>query len=103
MYPEFGKMMTKLARFVRPILSMTPPKPDTLNPAELFKLLADEQAPQIRPATSAPDGRLEAFRGGNCGRMPCALVAASAEWVKMMRLIEALACALASRRRENRK
>jgi phytoene dehydrogenase-like protein len=39
LYPEFGRMMTKLARFVRPILSMTPPRPDTLNPAELMKLL----------------------------------------------------------------
>lgn len=38
-YPEFGRMMTKLARFVRPILSMTPPRPDTLNPSELMKLL----------------------------------------------------------------
>lgn len=39
LYPEFGRMMTKLARFVRPILSMTPPPIDTLNPAELTKLL----------------------------------------------------------------
>lgn len=39
MYPEFGRMMTKLARFVRPILSMTPPPLDTYNPAELMKLL----------------------------------------------------------------
>jgi phytoene dehydrogenase-like protein len=38
-YPEFGRMMTKLARFVKPILSMVPPHPDSLKPADLFKML----------------------------------------------------------------
>ncbi|MBM3463445.1 MAG: NAD(P)/FAD-dependent oxidoreductase [Armatimonadetes bacterium] len=38
-YPEFGRMMTQLARFAKPILSMTPPRPDSLKPTELLKLL----------------------------------------------------------------
>lgn len=38
-YPEFGRMMTQLARFAKPILSMTPPRADSLKPSELLKLL----------------------------------------------------------------
>jgi len=38
-YPEFGRMMTKLARFAKPILNMVPPRPDSFKPAELMKLL----------------------------------------------------------------
>jgi phytoene dehydrogenase-like protein len=38
-YEEFGKAMQAMCRFVKPILSMVPPEPTTLNPRELMKLL----------------------------------------------------------------
>src|SRR4030088_1402280 len=38
-YEEFGKAMQAMCRFVKPILSMIPPDPATLNPKELMKLL----------------------------------------------------------------
>src|ERR1051326_7852868 len=38
-YEEFGKAMQAMCRFVKPILSMGPPEPTTLNPRELMKLL----------------------------------------------------------------
>src|ERR1700674_2970459 len=38
-YDEFGKAMQAMGRFVKPILSMVPPDPSTLNPRELMKLL----------------------------------------------------------------
>ncbi len=38
-YEEFGKSMQAMCRFVKPILSMVPPDPATLNPRELMKLL----------------------------------------------------------------
>jgi len=38
-YDEYGKAMVEMARFVKPILNMTPPDPLTLDPRELFKLL----------------------------------------------------------------
>src|SRR5262247_921042 len=38
-YEEFGKAMVQMCRFVKPILSMTPPDPATLNPRDLMKLL----------------------------------------------------------------
>ncbi len=38
-YDEFGKSMQAMCRFVKPILSMVPPDPATLNPKELMKLL----------------------------------------------------------------
>ncbi len=38
-YDEFGKAMQVMCRFVKPILSMVPPDPATLNPKELMKLL----------------------------------------------------------------
>ena len=38
-YEEFGKAMQAMCRFVKPILSMVPPDPSTLNPRELIKLL----------------------------------------------------------------
>ena len=38
-YDEFGKAMQAMCRFVKPILSMIPPDPTTLNPRELMKLL----------------------------------------------------------------
>ncbi len=38
-YEEFGKAMLAMCRFVKPILSMVPPDPSTLNPKELMKLL----------------------------------------------------------------
>jgi phytoene dehydrogenase-like protein len=38
-YEEFGKAMQQMCRFVKPILSMVPPDPSTLNPKELMKLL----------------------------------------------------------------
>ena len=37
-YDEFSKMMTPLCRFVKPILSMIPPDPTTLNPKDLSQL-----------------------------------------------------------------
>jgi len=39
-YEEFGKAMLQMCRFVKPILSMTPPDPTSLNPRELKKFLA---------------------------------------------------------------
>ena len=38
-YDEFGKAMQAMFRFVKPILSMVPPDPSTLDPRELMKLL----------------------------------------------------------------
>jgi len=38
-YEEFGKAMQALCRFVKPIMSMVPPDPTSLNPRELMKLL----------------------------------------------------------------
>jgi len=38
-YDEFGKAMQAMCRFVKPILSIVPPDPATLNPKELMKLL----------------------------------------------------------------
>jgi phytoene dehydrogenase-like protein len=37
-YDEYGKAMVEMARFVKPILNMTPPDPMTRNPRELMKL-----------------------------------------------------------------
>src|SRR5262249_46793490 len=38
-YDEYGKAMVDMARFVKPILNMTPPDPLSLDPRELMKLL----------------------------------------------------------------
>src|SRR4026209_2449166 len=38
-YDEYGKAMVEMARFVKPILNMTPPDPMSLNPRKLMKLL----------------------------------------------------------------
>src|ERR1700748_419577 len=38
-YDEFGNAMQPMCRFVKPILSMVPPDPSTLNPRELMKML----------------------------------------------------------------
>jgi len=38
-YPAYGKMMGRLARFVKPIIEMTPPDPASFNPADLGQLL----------------------------------------------------------------
>ena len=38
-YEEFGKAMQAMCRFVKPILSMVPPDPTTLNPRDLTKML----------------------------------------------------------------
>src|SRR5437763_3933912 len=38
-YDEYGKTMVEMARFVKPILNMTPPDPLSLDPRELMKLL----------------------------------------------------------------
>src|SRR5881397_2486034 len=39
-YDEYGKAMVEMARFVKPILNMTPPDPMSLAPRELGKLLS---------------------------------------------------------------
>jgi phytoene dehydrogenase-like protein len=38
-YDEYGKAMVDMARFVKPVLDMTPPDPLSLNPRDLGKLL----------------------------------------------------------------
>src|SRR5687767_6832675 len=38
-YDEYGKAMVEMARFVKPILNMTPPDPMSLSPRDLGKLL----------------------------------------------------------------
>src|SRR6266699_1514457 len=38
-YDEYGKAMVEMARFVKPILDMTPPDPMTLDPRQLMKLV----------------------------------------------------------------
>ncbi len=38
-YDEFGKAMVAMCRFVKPILSMIPPDPTTLNPRDLKRLM----------------------------------------------------------------
>src|SRR6187455_928116 len=37
-YDEYGRAMVEMARFVKPILNMTPPDPMSLDPRELMKL-----------------------------------------------------------------
>lgn len=37
--PMFSKQMTRICRFVKPILSMVPPQVESFNPMELYKLL----------------------------------------------------------------
>ena len=37
-YDEFSKLMTPMCRFVKPILSMVPPDPTTINPRDLSQL-----------------------------------------------------------------
>ena len=39
-YEEFGKAMLQMCRFVKPLLSMTPPDPTSLKPRDLKKILA---------------------------------------------------------------
>jgi phytoene dehydrogenase-like protein len=38
-YDEYGKAMVEMARFVKPVIDMTPPDPLSLDPRELMKLL----------------------------------------------------------------
>jgi phytoene dehydrogenase-like protein len=38
-YDEYGKAMVEMAKFVKPMLDMTPPDPLSLNPRELIRLL----------------------------------------------------------------
>ena len=38
-YDDYGKAMVEMARFVKPILNMTPPDPMSLDPRELMKLV----------------------------------------------------------------
>ena len=38
-YDEYGRAMVEMARFVKPILNMTPPDPMSLNPRDLGRLL----------------------------------------------------------------
>src|SRR5712664_1092327 len=38
-YDEYGRAMVEMARFVKPILDMTPPDPMTLDPRQLMKML----------------------------------------------------------------
>ena len=58
-YEEFGKAMLQMCRFVKPILSMVPPDPTTLNPKDLFKLLflgrrfqGPERRGQVQPGAA---------------------------------------------------
>jgi phytoene dehydrogenase-like protein len=37
-YPQFGKLMSQLARFVQPLIDAPAPRPTSLNPFELFDL-----------------------------------------------------------------
>ncbi|MHB2020644.1 MAG: phytoene desaturase family protein, partial [Candidatus Xenobia bacterium] len=37
-YPEFGRHMTRMARYVKPMLTMVPPKPDSLHPKDLLEM-----------------------------------------------------------------
>jgi phytoene dehydrogenase-like protein len=39
LYPEFGKAMSQLSRFVKPLIDAPAPKPTSLNPLELLELL----------------------------------------------------------------
>jgi phytoene dehydrogenase-like protein len=38
-YPQFGRMMTRLCHFVRPILDMVAPRPTSLAPSDMLELL----------------------------------------------------------------
>ncbi len=38
LYPEFGRLMSQMARAVKPLISMAPPDPTSLNPKELLEL-----------------------------------------------------------------
>jgi phytoene dehydrogenase-like protein len=38
-YPEFGKLLTRLSQFVRPILDMVAPSPASMRPRDLLELL----------------------------------------------------------------
>ena len=56
-YDEYGKAMIEMAHFVKPIMSMTPPDPTSLNP----KGLKDLRFP--RPAFSKTSGRRQVQPG----------------------------------------
>ena len=51
-YDEYGKAMVEMARFVKPILNMTPPDPMSLDPRELLQAAVPRQ-PLPRPAPTA--------------------------------------------------
>ena len=53
-YDEYGKAMVEMARFVKPILDMTPPDPMSLDPRELMELLfLGQPLPRARRTTTA--------------------------------------------------
>jgi len=80
-YDEFGKAMQAMCRFVKPILSMVPPDPATLNPREVMKLLfigrrfqalsGEDKYNQVQLMTmSAIDFSINGLRP-TCSRPPC--------------------------------
>ena len=53
-YEEYGKAMIEMGRFVKPILSMTPPDPTSLDPRGLFDLLRiGRRFQKLRPEDQA--------------------------------------------------
>jgi phytoene dehydrogenase-like protein len=52
-YDEYGKAMVEMARFVKPILNMTPPDPMSLDPRELMKLRSSASASAASPTAIA--------------------------------------------------
>src|SRR6266446_3148465 len=72
-YDEFSKMMTPMCRFVKPILSMIPPDPTTLNPKDLHRfyflgqrfrdLSSDERYTLIQLMTMSASGIIGTFLG----------------------------------------
>src|SRR5437899_427117 len=74
-YDEFSKMMTPMCRFVKPILSMIPPDPTTLNPRDLQLLYFLDQRflePSELPSDFLESVRRYKFRGSS-GKVNLAL------------------------------
>ena len=93
-YDEYGKAMVEMARFVKPILNMTPPDPMSLDPRDLRKLLFlgnrfralpdGDRYNQIQLMTMIPDADIVALStsvSNHWSRKSVALIVISWIWL----------------------
>src|SRR5207245_10432373 len=65
--PRFGRLMARMAKFIAPTLTMTPPDVGSLNPSELRKLLAlNKQVKTLTEDELYTFARLVTMRGPDC-------------------------------------